>query len=243
MQLQEMNAGDLRRNMMRTFFTLRAGLVILSFALPLVLLAYSFWKHGYLQAGSISEFYGHEQGAMRDVFVGSLCTVGALLILYKGYSRLEDWLLNFAGVFAVLTAMVPCNCWSGGEKNWWHGFFAVMFFACVGAVCLFCAGKTVGMLPEESRPWYSRSYKAIGISLFVAPLGAYALALFSGQRNRGLFVVEFAAIAVFAIYWFIKSREIKITSAERKALYGALSNEHGKVVERQPDIEQWRRMA
>lgn len=50
-------------------------------------------------------------------------------------------------------------------------------------------------------------------------------------------------MAVFAIYWLIKSREIKITSAERKALYGALSNEQGKVGERQPDIEQWRRMS
>jgi hypothetical protein len=244
MQIREMNADDLRRNMLRTFFTLRAGLVVLSFLLPLGLLVYSFLKHGYLQAGSISEFYGHEEGAMRDFFVGILCAVGLLLILYKGYSRLEDWLLNFAGLFAVATAMVPCNCWPGSEKNSWHGVFALLFFGCVGAVCLFCASQTVEMLPtEEQRKWYTRAYKSIGIWLFVAPLGAYAIARFSGQRNRALFVVEFAAIAVFAIYWAIKSREIKITSAERKAIYGALENVDGKVVSRPPDVEQWQRMA
>ena len=244
MALQEMNADDLRRNMMRTFFTLRASLVVLSFALPLGLLVYSFWKNGSLQAGSISEFYGHDNGAMRDFLVGILCSIGALLILYKGYSRLENWLLNAAGVLAVATALVPCNCWPGSEKSSWHGVFALAFFGCMSAVCLFCAKQTVELLPtEEQRKWYLRAYFFIGLWLFGAPLGAYAIARFSGQRNRALFVVEFATIAVFAIYWALKSREIKITSAERKALYGALENVEGKVVSRPPDVAQWERMA
>ena len=38
MSAKSMDADDLRRNMMRTYFTLRLGIVILSVALPLILL-------------------------------------------------------------------------------------------------------------------------------------------------------------------------------------------------------------
>ena len=244
-KIQDRNAKEMHQNMMRTFFTLRAALVVLSFSLPLGLLAYSFATHGYLKAGSISEFYGHENGAMRDFFVGILCAVGALLILYKGYGWVENWLLNAAGGFAVATAMIPCNCWTpGASKNDVHGIVAILFFACVGAACLFCANQTVDMLPTEAqRKWYSRAYYAVGVWLFVAPLSAYGLAVALGQGSRWVFVAEFAAIAVFAIYWVIKSGEIKITSSERKAVLGKLANINGKVVEREFDVEQLRRMS
>jgi hypothetical protein len=230
--------------MMRTYFTLRLGIVILAFALPLGLLVYSFATHGYLKEGSMSAFYGADQGAMRDWFVGILCAIGAFLILYKGFSRLEDWLLNCAGTFAVLTANTPCDCWDiGANKSRAHAIFAVLFFGCMGAVCLFCAKHTVSLLPAEHRKKFARSYYAIGVWLFIAPLGALVLARVLGQNSLALFVVEFAAVAVFAIYWAIKSYEIKITSAERKALYGALENVKGEVVAQQPDVERLRQLS
>ena len=243
-KVQELNADEIRRSMMSTFFTLRAGLVVLTFLLPVGLLVYSFVKDGYLAAGSISAFYGHNDAAMRDFFVAIVSVVGALLILYKGFSPLEDWLLNFAGAFAIATAFIPCSCWDPTvTKNSWHSFVAVMFFVCMGAVCLFCANDTLNMLPLKDRKRYSNAYYVIGIWLFVAPIGAYAFAFFAGGQNRATFVVEFAAVTVFGIYWLIKSREIRITAAERKALYGALANVDGKVVEQPPDYEQLRRLS
>jgi hypothetical protein len=241
---QSMSAEDLRRNMMRTYFTLRLGIVLLAFALPIGLLVYSFYTHGYLKEGSMSAFYGADQGAMRDWFVGILCAIGAFLVLYQGFSRLEDWLLNFAGVFAVLTANTPCNCWeAGSSKSRAHAIFALLFFVCMGAVCLFCARHTVSLLPPADRKKFERTYYAIGVWLFIAPLGALVLARVLGQNSLALFVVEFAAVAVFAIYWAIKSYEIKITSAERKALYGALKNVKGEVVAQPPDVERLRQLS
>ena len=108
---KSMTAEDLRRNMMRTYFMLRLGIVILSVSLPLLLLGYSVVTHGRLVESSMSAFYGADGGAMRNYFVGILWAIGFFLILYKGFSALEDWLLNFAGGFAVLTAMTPCHCW------------------------------------------------------------------------------------------------------------------------------------
>lgn len=61
----------------------------------------------------MSAFYGANDAGMRNWFVGILWAVGSFLILYKGFRAAEDWLLNLAGGFAILTAMTPCGCWSG----------------------------------------------------------------------------------------------------------------------------------
>jgi hypothetical protein len=51
------------------------------------------------------------QGSMRNEFVGILFAVGALLFAYQGYSRLEDYALNLAGVLALETARIVFLFW------------------------------------------------------------------------------------------------------------------------------------
>ena len=53
---------------------------------------------------SISDYYA---GPLRDVFVGSLMACGICLITYKGESKVEDYVLNFAGVNLFFVALVP----------------------------------------------------------------------------------------------------------------------------------------
>lgn len=244
---KSMTAEDLRRNMMSTYFTLRLGIVALSFALPLLLLGYSLMTHGRLVEGSMSAFYGADGGAMRNYFVGILWAIGFFLILYKGFSPLEDWLLNFAGGFAVFTAMTPCNC-AGQEaldKSTAHTMFAVLFFVCMVLVCLFCARDTITLLPEKSdQDKFRRTYYTIAVLLFVSPLAALAVAYFSRAQGSLLFFIESFAVWVFAAYWAVKSKEFKITAAERRALYGALENVSGVgVVPAEPSAEQLRRLS
>lgn len=244
---KSMTAEDLRRNMMSTYFTLRLGIVILSVALPLVLLVYSLITHGRLVEGSMSAFYDTDGGAMRNWFVGILWAIGCFLILYQGFSALEDWLLNFAGLFAVLTAMTPCNC-AGPEaldKSKAHATFAILFFACMVGVCLFCARDTITLLPEKSdQDRFRRTYYTIALFLFLSPLAALGTAYFARAESSLVFFIEWFAVWVFAAYWVIKSAEIKITSAERRALYGALKNVEGVgVVPEAPSGEQLRRMS
>lgn len=239
-----MTARDLRRNMMRTYFTLRVGVVVLSFALPLVLLGYSLATFGGLVVGSMSAFYG---GDMRDWFVGMLWAIGFFLVNYKGFSALEDWLLNFAGVFAVLIAMTPCNCWGDESlpKSVLHTVVAVAFFICMASVCLFCARDTITLLPRQAdRDRFRRAYVIIAVLLVLSPLAALATAFFAGARDSRVFFIEWFAVWVFAAYWAIKSVEFKKTSAERRALVGALKNVKGVgVVAEQPDAEQFQRLA
>jgi len=244
---RSMTTEDLRRNMMSTYFTLRLGIVLLSGALPPILYGYSLATHGQLAETSMSAFYGADGGAMRNWFVGILWAVGAFLVLYQGFSALEDWLLNFAGGFMVLTAMTPCGCWGPDviDKSRAHTTFAVLFFACMVGVCLFCARDTITLLPEKpDQDKFKGTYYTIAFLLFVSPLAALATAYLSGARGSLVFFIEWFAVWVFAAYWITKSVEFKITSAERRALYGALKNVEGVgVVPQEPNVEQMKRLA
>ena len=142
-------AEDLRKNMLSTYYVLRMGIVVIAAALPTAVLIYSFVYHSGLEQGSISAFYGAYDGAMRNWFVGSLCAIGAFLILYKGFSFKEDMALNVAGASAVLVAITPCDCWTDSTtpKSWLHTIFAIVFFASMAYVCFACALKTIDLLP------------------------------------------------------------------------------------------------
>lgn len=62
---------------------------------------------------SISAYY---YTPVRAIFVASMFIVGFALIAYKGHNVWEDFLLNIAGTFAPIVAIVPTttvgDCWS-----------------------------------------------------------------------------------------------------------------------------------
>jgi hypothetical protein len=215
-------AEDLRKNILSTYFYLRVGIAAMSAALPIALLAYSFINHGVLEEHSISAFYGAYGGAMRNWFVGTLCALGAFLILYKGFSFAENWALNVAGLFAILTAFKPCDCWQpniAGSRL--HNGFAITCFAAMAFVCFFCTKVTISLLPDKAtQDKFRRKYFGIGAALLLSP----AIAVILSYRHQGTFVFIFEAIAVwvFAYYWFTKTQEYQITSAEKRALKGEL---------------------
>jgi uncharacterized membrane protein len=55
---------------------------------------------------SISAYYFT---AVHAVFIGAICAIGTLLIVYKGLKPTEDILLNLAGVLAFVVAFVPTS--------------------------------------------------------------------------------------------------------------------------------------
>jgi hypothetical protein len=225
--LKEMTSEDLRRNILSTYFTLRVGIVVLSAALPVGLCAYSLSvDHGLVET-SMSAFYGAHDGAMRNWFVGVLCAVGAFLILYQGFSPLEDWLLNAAGGCAVLTAMTPCNCWCDalGDHSTWHKVFAFAFFGSMASVVWFCAEDTITLLtPPALQEKFRRTYRGIAFGLAASPIAALVVSYLLQNYVSRTFYIEWFGVWVFAFYWFTKSAEFKITSAEKRALRGELKN-------------------
>ena len=210
------DAETLRDHMNGTYFSLRMGMGIVGALLPWVL-----WLGATERLqGSMSAYY---YTSMRDVFVGSLVAIGFFLVLYKGFSSRENWALNFAGGFAVGVALVPTNK-PDAEATlgaYAHGAFALAFFGFVAYVCIFLAADTLSLIRDTSRARrFQAAYRLIGAAMIVAPLSAAMLAFFAREWRATLFVVEAAAVTVFAVYWLVKSKEMKETNGESLALSG-----------------------
>lgn len=227
-----MTSDKLQQNILSTYFSLRMGMVVLSAALPIVLSVGG--KLGGLDLlTSMSAYYGAQDGLMRNWLVGILWAVGAFLYLYKGFSTLENVLLNLAGLFAVAIAMIPCHCWEGalGDSSTRHAIAAISFFVSMAGVCLFCAGDTIGLLPDQkTKDAFHRRYRLIGTLLVLSPLAAVAISYVFRQFENYKFFVEAFGVWTFAAYWLVKSRELSITSAEKRALRGQLENRRGRGV-------------
>jgi len=222
-----MGATPLQPHESATYRTLRRGTAVLGLALPWVL-----WIGGRLAGqplqGSMSAYY---YTAMRDEFVGVLIAVGVLLVVYRGYTRLENVALDLAGVFLAGVALVPMGQGGGGGLSL-HGTLAVLFFLCIAYVCLFRAGDTLGLVAqEEVRRRFRIAYRVTGALMIASPLVAVALSLLlepGSPFGAVVFFAEAMGVYVFAAYWIVKSREIRLTDPERRAMTGELSTRrHG----------------
>jgi hypothetical protein len=106
----------------KTWRYLRLAMVVTVVGLALAV-GYERWKvHPGCFQTSISAYY---YTPARAVFVGGLITIGACLVCLKGNSASEDVLLNLAGMFAPVVALVPtphagsCSSTPGiaGDRN------------------------------------------------------------------------------------------------------------------------------
>ena len=225
-----------------TYFYLRVSLGTIAVALPLVL-----WLGGkalgIAPQPSISAYYFTD---LRDVLVGALCAVGLALLIYKGFSRTEDWLLNAAGVLVVGVAWfptdpsrllqcfapcaAPCLAYAAALDrsadaliaSGLHEYFAIGFFAAIGSVCIFCAQRTLHLITNaRRRKTYRWIYRLLGVAMWALPLGTAAVLRLapgaaSGCTDRSVFWGEAAAIWVFAAYWWLKTYEARQYGADRR---------------------------
>lgn len=216
-----MKASELQDHMAGTYFGLRWGMVAIAIAFPiLVAIGGVFLFHTGL-LGSLSEYY---YTGMRDVFVGLLVAIGACLYLYKGFSMSENVALNLAGIFVVCIAMFPteAGCGDNCTPITLHRIVSVLFFLCIAYVAIFKGPETLRLLPDEaSRTKYRRTYKTLGTMMIVSPVVALISSLALEVSTGKKFVVvlaEWLAVWIFAAYWLFKSRELRSTAAEKRAL-------------------------
>jgi hypothetical protein len=229
MAMDRKSADELQEHMLGTYYGLRVGLAAIGFALPLVVLFAGGLLHHVWLLPSISDYYypgAHARPFLttRDLFVGGLFATGACLYLYKGFSTKENVALNLAGIFACAVALLPTG--DRGIVPLLHGTSAVLFFLCIAYVSLFRSRDTIRLLPPEKRPRYARMYVATGVAMVVSPLLAVLLAYTVGSRRPAIiFWVETCAVWAFALYWMIKTGEMRQTRAEKRALDAELRRE------------------
>ncbi|MCE7734438.1 MAG: hypothetical protein GPJ54_06145 [Candidatus Heimdallarchaeota archaeon] len=102
--------------------------------------------------GSMSSYYYTRMG---DVFVGTLIAQGLFLLAYVGYPSEEDNKVgNWAGLFAMLTALAPTSA-EGVDKvpqNYIHLISAFTFFMFLAYYCLVLFRRTNQKLLNEELP-------------------------------------------------------------------------------------------
>jgi hypothetical protein len=208
-----------------SYFSLRIGLALLALAFPILVV---------LLAGrtldSISAYYyladrgaGFFGFAPRDVFVGVLCAVGAFLWLYKGYRTRENVALNFAGLAAAAIALFPTDLGEAGTfVGTVHQVAAVSFFLAIAFVCLFEARTTLRLIEDAAvRRMYRMAYRLLGAAMVLLPAAVVLIhnvgGLEASYTGAGgvVFWLELVAIYVFALFWIVKSVEIRTIKAQK----------------------------
>ncbi|MGB3770725.1 MAG: hypothetical protein WBF79_08380 [Rhodococcus sp. (in: high G+C Gram-positive bacteria)] len=207
-------SDQLARQIVGTYFSLRAALTFLAVGLPVALIGWSILDSQLPVLGSISEYY---YSPARDVFVGVLVGTGITLICYRGYSRLENRLLNIAGTLLVVVALVPTS--APGEEMFGgpmivHAAAAVGFFVAFAASVWWNGDDTLDASrdsPQRIRR-YRAAYRTVSMIVVVAPLSALALVLLLRQGAVAVLVVEAVGVVTFGGYWALKSFELRGSS-------------------------------
>jgi hypothetical protein len=233
------------RHFSETYFSLRLGLVVLAFGFPFVLYGWGRVAHGLDLQPSMSAYFwaaaAAEQCAaspMRTVFVGFLFAIAVGLHLYKGITRLENYLLNGAAFCAAVVATVPerlpkqepfdtriaelyarcpaVKAWAL-QQDWppIHYMAAVTLFVLLAIVAWACASHTLEYLPQDrDRVRYRRRYKALAIAMLAFPVPGLLVAWIVGRTADWVFFVEAAGVLTFGLYWLVKSRELSLSHLE-----------------------------
>jgi len=229
-----MKAQILIKQSANTYKTLRLSLAVIAISFPIILAVGAYLIANLPLAGSISEYYHYfdvqrqeyGKGVMRDALVGSLFAQAALLFVYKGFTRLEDYALNIAAFMAVGLAVAPMR-WpapSAIDPFTPHGVFATVFFVSIAYVCIWRAKDTLNLIADEKlRKNYARIYKIQGTAMLVLPLVIWGFLYYLPLKRSVIFFIETGSIYTFASYWLVKSHEAKNSGLDKKVADGELS--------------------
>ncbi len=238
-----MEPDKLRLHLLATYCALRFGLALLALAFPITLVVIGLHE-GVPVQHTLSDYYfafpedlDVRAFPTRTWFVGILFAIGALLVLYRGYSRTEDLMLDVAGVCAFIVAVfptvVPDYCKNCGEFpfTWLHTAAAVTMFLCLAFVALTSSQETLSRLPPNStrRWWYRTLYDLIALFMIGLPIAGIIMAFVVDWSSSNVLIVEWMAIYAFAAYWLLKTVELCVDREGKRmdemAVTGAMPHE------------------
>lgn len=193
----------------RAYLYLSLGIGLIAVALPILLVV----AGGYQAHDSMSSFYHDTVGPTRDILVGSLCAVGVFLFLFHGLSKVENWLLNLAGIAIIAVAVIPSPGDTGYGSALIHRGSAIVFFVLIGIVAIFLSkGRIKDIKDERKKLWFKAAYNVAGAAMVAVPGIVAILQYAPGSRIAGHWVLltEWAGIWTFSAYWFLKTFEYRL---------------------------------
>lgn len=175
-----------------SYLTLRRAIGVLGMALPFVLPALGGSQD------SLSAYYGTPA---RDVLVGVLCTMGAFLLAYNGYTKRDRIVSAVQGLAIVGVALLPWN----GTHATLHLVSAGVFFALAAGTCLLLFTKSSGT-PTPRKLHRNRVYRLCGWLI--------AVCLAAAAAGAPLLLAEAVAVVAFGIAWLVKGEAILADQAQ-----------------------------
>lgn len=172
-------------------------------------------------------------GDYRDLFVGLLAGISLCLIIYTGFGKLENWLLNGAGICLAGVAFFPTG-WPDaslyeycqkipGFKPFLGSHFlglpvpvhlvsAIGFFLLITLVNVLTAMNSVDVIADHDiKRFWTRVFRFARWLMPISIGSVMAVHLFTGTRligDRFVLLLEWAGIWAFSLYWLLKSLEI-----------------------------------
>lgn len=251
---RQRHSTDLGKHVLKSYSALRWAMATLGFSLPPFLVVSGIMRFWWLPEPlptqtSLSAYYHAGGGCLtsygvyRNLFIGFLCVIAACLIIYSGFSRLEDWLLNAAGVSLLLVALFPTS-WSTADlgsmlaKKCGNDFVpfdastllgtnvpihyasAILFFLFIALANISTAYDSVKRIQNsKSKHFWVKIYGAVR---WIMPIGLLisALAAMLLDRSRLVLAVEWGGIYAFSFYWAVKSVEILKTGVDYQWISG-----------------------
>ncbi len=199
-----------------SYATMRKFIGWLGLSLPFILPA------GYLILFSTHNFPGSISGyyytGMRNYLVAALCVLGALFVGYDAYhDRLDQWITNFAGLFAVGVAFFPTAPVAASAHQKEIGY---VHFACAGLLFTMLAIMALRFTqsdPDNVRTnqkkrrniVYIACASLIAASMLVALIANFLPASIK-QNMPSLFWFEAIAVVAFSVSWLVKGEAVPV---------------------------------
>lgn len=199
-----------------SYLTLRKAVGYLGIALPFVLALGTIWIfHGHGVRRSVSSYY---YTPMRGVLVGTLWAIGAFLLAYKGYDRLDSWASNLAGLLAIAVALLPVAplhhpSLAARIVGYVHLVLAGLLFLTLAFIAWFLFTKKAPGRPRTQRKrTRDQIYRGCAVIIVIGVIGSVivhlpAVAHATGQL-RPEFWLEAIAIMAFGVSWLVKGQGV-----------------------------------
>ncbi len=211
--------SDNARTLVLSYHSVRRAIGGIGLVLPLILGPLGWLVFGLEIQDNISSYY---HTLLRDVFVGSMCSIGIFLFCYRGYDWIESWTANLGCLSALGVALFPLDANSDPlvQKSiigYLHTLSGGAFFLTLAFYSLYHFPSTTDSEPEVAPHVAERNliYRTSGvvILLSLAAMSTY-LFLISTElkvlcnKYNFLFWMEWIAVWSFAAAWLTKGRAI-----------------------------------
>jgi len=200
-----------------SFFRLRQALGYIGFLMPLVVKGGAKYIDRLPLLNSISASY-HTR--MRDIFVGTLVSVGVFLFCYRGPDKQDNWLTNIAGLCALgiaLIATYPAGkalCPFIAEVLPHHGVyhfaFAVVFFLIISYLAIFRFKKLSRPYITKQKETRNKVYVICGIIILLSLVAIALINLYDKlyHADTSIALPETIAIMTFGVAWLTKGQAL-----------------------------------